>query len=217
VIIQQLIEFITPGECLNCGKEGALLCQNCLPVSIITKRPTCYRCNKLSETGKTCSSCRSSSKLAGVTVASHYDGAIKELITALKYGHQRSAATISANLITPLLSTEDFDVVTAVPTSPQRRRGYNQAALIAKAVARDLCLPYRETLARTRNIHQVGAARQQRLEQVKGIFRSTKDVFGQRVLIIDDVLTTGATMAECARELKTAGAKRVWGAVVAKH
>jgi ComF family protein len=150
---------------------------------------------------------------------SHYDGAIKQLITALKYEHQRSAAKLAARLITPLLDSSDFDVVTAVPTSTSRRRqrGYNQAALIAREVAQQLHLPYRETLGRVSNIHQVGTDRRHRLEQVKGIFRPVADVAGQRLLIIDDVLTTGATMAECAKELKTAGAKRVWGGVVAKH
>ncbi len=218
-VLESIIEFVAPAECLRCGQEGGVLCAECLPLSVITKRPTCYRCNKLTDRGQVCASCRPSSRLSGVTVASHYDGAVKELITALKYQHQRSAARLAARLIAPLLDPGDYDLVTAVPTSASRhrQRGYNQAALIGRALAKQLRLPYSETLGRVSNAHQVGTDRRRRLEQVKGIFRVKHDIAGLHILIIDDVLTTGATMAECAKELKTAGAKRVWGAVVAKH
>ncbi|HSH31762.1 MAG TPA: phosphoribosyltransferase family protein [Candidatus Saccharimonadales bacterium] len=159
--------------------------------------------------------------MAGVTVASHYDGAIKELIGALKYQRAASAAGLAAELLAPLLASHAIDVVTCVATSPSRyrQRGYNQARLIAQPLARRLGLPYADLLVRTRDVRQVGTSRRQRLEQVQGIFepRRARLIEGTSILLVDDVVTTGATMAECARVLKEAGAKRVWGAAVAKH
>lgn len=218
-VLDQIASLIAPFDCLICGSEGQLICTECLPKAIITKRLTCYRCNRLSDGGRTCISCRSSSKLAGVTVASHYDGAIKELIYALKYQRAQAAAKLCAELITPLLDPLQFDIVIPVPTSPTRgrQRGYNQAALIARAVSEKLGLPYSESLVRLQDVHQVGLAKLERLKQVEGIFAVYKSASDQRVLLVDDVITTGATMVECAKVLKAAGAKRVWGAAVAKH
>ncbi len=220
-LLDKIISVIAPFDCLACGNEGDLLCELCLPKAVIVKRPTCYRCNRLSDGGRTCVSCRSSSQLAGVSVASHYDGAIKQLVYALKYERARSAAQLAAALLTPLLNQADFDLVVGVPSagSRYRQRGYNQAALIAKQVAAQLAIPYSEALMRTKDIRQVGTARAQRLAQVKGIFVVSQPemVFGSRILLVDDVVTTGATMAECAKVLKDAGVKRVWGAAVAKH
>ncbi|MBW3538163.1 hypothetical protein KY386_01560 [Candidatus Parcubacteria bacterium] len=220
-LIQQLIEFVAPLECLGCGREGGLVCRACLPGIIITKRPTCYRCNRLSPGGRTCLSCRPSTKLSGVTVASHYEGAVKALIGALKYQRAASAAGLAAALITPLLKDLAIDVVTSTPASAgrYRQRGYNQAQLVAKAVAKSLNLPYADLLIRTGNAHQVGTSRQQRLKQVQGAFEPRRPYLIQdtRILLVDDVVTTGATMAECAKALKGAGAKHVWGTAIAKH
>jgi competence protein ComFC len=220
-VLEKLIALVAPFDCLVCNLEGALLCQKCFGKAIITKVATCYRCNKLSAGGATCKSCKSSTKLNGVTVTSHYGGAIKNLIGQLKYERAQSAADVCARLMTPLLNSSKFDIVVPVPSSPHRirTRGYNQAALIAKAVARELGLPYSDALLRARDLHQVGLNRQDRLKQVAGLFavRDKAAILNARILLIDDVITTGATMAECAKELRAGGARSIWGAAVAKH
>src|SRR5437588_659501 len=98
MVLKPLLKLIAPDDCLVCGREGQLVCATCLPKIIITKRPTCFRCNVLSESGKTCSRCRHYSVLAGVSVASHYEGQIKELIQRLKYEQAEAAADILAKL-----------------------------------------------------------------------------------------------------------------------
>ncbi len=220
-LIQSIIEYAAPVECLVCGREGRLVCPSCLPATIITKRLTCYRCNRLSLGGRTCVSCRSSSALAGVVVASYYDGAVKELIAALKYRQASSAARLGASLLLPCVHGQNADIVTSVATGAIRfrQRGYNQAELIGRELARKMQLPYADLLARLDEVHQVGTSRQVRLHQVNGIFepRLLKNIRGARILLVDDVVTTGATMAECARVLKAAGAKSIWGAAIAKH
>ncbi len=160
-------------------------------------------------------------QVRGVSVASYYDGPIKELILRLKFSRNRSAAEVGAELILMRIDLNHmiFDVVTAVPVSASRyrERGYNQSELIARVIARKLGLQYQSLLGRQNGEHQLGKDRNTRIEQVKDVFYSQKQCTNSRVLIIDDVVTTGATLDSCARILKTNGAKNVWGAVIAKH
>jgi ComF family protein len=220
-ITETLISTLAPFDCLVCQQEGELLCADCRASAIITKRPTCYRCNKLSAYGKTCANCRRHSALAGVLVASHYDGVIKELVHHIKYDYARAASSSAAALLTPLVDASQFDLITCVPAAPARlrQRGFNQAKLIAQSLAQSTRLPYADLLLRTKNVHQVGLTRAERLEQVQGIFVAHRPelIKGARVLIVDDVITTGATVAECAKMLQAAGAKSVWAVAVAKH
>lgn len=220
-LLETVATLIAPAECLACGLEGAIACRTCLPTIPVTKRGTCFRCNRLSPAGRTCTACRRHTKLAGVSVASHYEGRLKELILALKYNYRRDAAGPLAVLLVPMLKFQNFDFVTSVPAAPARRRerGFDHAALIARRVASESKLPYVPTLMRHGSSRQVGTNRRQRLLQVKGCFELLRPlpIEGAKVLLIDDVATTGATLSECATVLKAAGAKRVWGAVAAKH
>jgi ComF family protein len=216
-----LISIIAPYDCLVCGHEGKLLCGACQKDAIIAKPAVCYLCGRLSERGVTCQVCRRKTPLAGVTVASYYDGAIKELIHQIKFTYARSGSEIAAELVTPLLTAADYDIVTSIPAAPARlrERGYNQAQLIAKHVARQLGLPYADLLVRTRNLHQVGSSRTERLEHIQGAFVAARPqiIKGARILLVDDVVTTGATLGEAASILHTAGATQLWGAAVARH
>lgn len=218
---ETLVSMMAPHSCLLCGYEGGLLCVECSAKAVVVKHATCYKCNRLSQNGQTCPSCRTSTRLSGVVVAAYYDGIVKELVHQLKYERARSAATVLAGLVVPRLGELKFDLITAVPADPGRRRqrGYNQAELVAKAISRETGLPYVDVLLRVKPVHQIGAVRSRRLEQVKGAFMPHRELFikNARVLVVDDVVTTGATLAECAKVLKEAGAKRVWGAAIAKH
>lgn len=223
-VVKRAIQLLTPLSCVTCGSEGKLLCADCMSSRLSPKSPTCFGCNRLSDNFRTCPSCRSRSKLAGVLVAAHYEGAVKRLVQAIKYQNADSAAAILAGLLTPLLRVHpagDCQIITSVPTSSLRRRlrGYNQAELIAKKIAKELKLPYSPLIGHLTDTAQVGKSRHDRLAQVQGIFyaRSPRLLQGARVLLIDDVVTTGATMSECAAVLKAAGAKSVWGAAAAKH
>lgn len=217
--IQSLIELLTPGQCLGCGREGELLCLACISVAS-SKADVCWRCNRLSQMGQTCSECQAQTALAGVSVAAYYEGAVKEMILQLKFHRARTAREAAAKLVSGALPEGlEVDVVTAVPVSAPRyrERGYNQSELIAKRVARVLGAPYRQLLGRQGSAHQLGTDRRTRFHQVSGAFFAVRDVPGQRVLVVDDVLTTGATLSECAVTLAGAGAKAVWGAAVARH
>jgi ComF family protein len=219
--LEAIAGLIAPAECLVCGMEGDIVCDACLHLLPVVKRGTCFRCNRISPLGRTCALCRRHTKLAGVSVASHYEGHVKELILALKYKYRRDAAKPLATLLASLFDPNDFDIITAVPAAPARRRerGFDHAALMAQHLADVTKLPYSSLLTRYGTARQVGTNRRQRLQQVKGSFELLRllPFDGARVLLIDDVATTGATLSACALVLRTAGVKRVWGAVAAKH
>jgi ComF family protein len=220
MLIRRFVELLTPMQCLSCGADAAVLCTTCLADFGSGKAQVCYRCGVTSVTGRTCERCLPNTALTGVVVGAHYGKAIKELILQLKFHRLRAAAEVAAELVLAALPEDVMvDVVTAVPVAPARyrERGYNQSELLARAVAAELRRPYAPLLGRTSSAHQLGQDRVVRLEQVRGTFYARRQLDGARVLVVDDVVTTGATLGECAKVLRVAGAGEVWGAAVARH
>jgi competence protein ComFC len=203
-MISRLMELLAPTSCLECGREGAVICTTCI-VNLGTDTPPLRV---------------QSEALSGVSVGAYYAGAVKELILQLKFHRLRAATDAAARLIIARSAEwPELEVVTSVPVaaSRYRERGYNQSELIAKAVARLSGLPYSPALGRLTATHQIGLDRETRFAQVAGAFYAVRLLPGRRVLIIDDVVTTGATLSECAQVLTSAGARSVWAAAVARH
>lgn len=221
-MLDKFTSLFAPLACVRCGKEGAATCASCLKDIVITKNPSCYMCNRLTDSWKVCPSCRYRTKLRGAIIASHYEGHIKELILMLKYQRTYSVAGLLAKIINNQIDTAaSFNLITSVPAASKhaRSRGYNQAELIAKALAKYTGINYRETLARLGQSRQVGTERNKRIKQMRGSMYAgrQKHINGARILLVDDVITTGATVTEAARVLKQAGAKYIWAAAAAKH
>jgi competence protein ComFC len=220
VVIRQLVELITPSVCLGCEREGAVLCVECTNAAVLTQAAVCFRCGRESVGGRACGDCAALTPLLGVAVGAYYEGAVKELILKLKFYRLRAAAEAATGLVLAALPEDlHVDIVTAVPISPTRyrERGYNQAELVARRLAKRLGLPYSNLLGRETSAHQMGLDRTSRLAQIKGSFYPLREIGGRRVLVVDDVVTTGATLTECAEVLTAAGADEVWGAAVARH
>ena len=157
-----------------------------------------------------------------------YDGTLRELLHLLKYEGVRPVAGLLGELMAQsidaaALADRDLMVV-PVPLHGSRRsqRGFNQAELLAKTAVRNLGRDWKvqtECLRRVRpTTSQTGLTRHQRRANVRGAFRvqRSSEVTGRQILLIDDVLTTGTTAAECARVLKRAGARQVFVATVAR-
>lgn len=147
------------------------------------------------------------------------------MIQCLKFRHRQNLA----GLLAPLLAgtffeswqREEFDIIVPVPLHPKRsrERGFNQAALLSRGLARHLALPVRENvLARIRRTApQVGLADSERRSNVRGAFQCRRRaITEQRVLLIDDVMTTGATAASATEALMSGGALRVSVLTVAR-
>lgn len=144
-----------------------------------------------------------------------YEGTLRELIHLFKYGRMKPLGkTLAAHLAGALPRDKTFDAVVPMPLHWRRewQRGFNQSALLARATARRCGLPMVNAVRRTRaTATQAGLSNARRRENVAGAFRVKKAarVEGRRILLIDDVMTTGATASACALALKRAGAKSV--------
>jgi ComF family protein len=147
-----------------------------------------------------------------------YEGVLRNLIHIYKYGRVRTLARPLGGLLARALARDEhYDLVTAVPLHWRRRwqRGFNQAELLARDIARRSGVPFAATLRRVRSTRaQAGLSNTARRRNVVAAFTSRRglkdgELRGRRVLLIDDVMTTGSTAAACAHALKGAGAARV--------
>lgn len=150
-------------------------------------------------------------RLEGLAAGLAYTEEAARLIHRFKYGGaQYLAETLAAFLPPP----PGADCVVPVPLYPgrQRKRGYNQSELLARRLARDTGIPLeRGLLARLRDTpSQTALHPGDRARNVRGAFRAQGSALGRRILLVDDVCTTGATLSECARVLRAAGAAGVW-------
>lgn len=219
-LLDTLISVIAPYDCLGCSAEGGLLCRAC--AALLPDLPErCYRCRKLSAGNLTCSSCRKTSRLYAVHVATEYEGMAQQVIWRLKFTGARNAARCMSESMLPLVDMTARGVcVVPVPTAATRvrQRGYDQATLLARELAKRRGFSCRNLLRRYGKTHQVGARRSQRLKQMHGAFRVSKlgHATPKHVLLIDDVLTTGATLEAAAAALRTAGVQRVSALVYAQ-
>lgn len=208
--------------------EGEFLCSACWdqlePISTVC----CQVCSSPLVTSfvPTCSNCyeRQLHFVAAIG-AFHYKTLLQELLSRYKYGHDESLKPLLQQLILRALQEErlrkmEFTAVVPVPLHflRERERGFNQAVPLAQAIAYYKNLPMKMLLKRTvQTSFQAAANRQKRLENLEHAF--TLKVPGSlqgNYLLVDDVLTTGTTLNECAKVLLEAGADQVWGVTLAR-
>jgi ComF family protein len=139
----------------------------------------------------------------------------KLLVTKLKFEGAQAAAREMAVLLKPLMPTDAVIVPVPTATGRVRGRGYDQAKLLARALSRETRLPCLDCLVRRGQTHQVGASRAERQRQLHGAFRPRKldQIRGKHIVLVDDVVTTGATLETAARVLRQSGVARVEAAV----
>lgn len=219
-MLDRLISVLAPHTCLVCAREGSLLCDWCRPQAIEDLPQRCYRCHTLSGDSKVCTRCRRTSPLSHVWIRSQYAETPRDLIYVLKFARARAAARIIAQLLDEAVPyLPDGTVIAYVPTATSRIRvrGYDQTVLIAKEFAALRKLPCRRLLIRIGQSRQVRSSRSQRaLQATKNYSAVSKAIEYQAVVLIDDILTTGATLEAAAKVLKEAGVKTVYGAIFAQ-
>ena len=214
-ILEKLSSLYAPFTCMGCDDEvDRLLCDTCvLHIARVPSR--CYLCRTTTRNYQICSRCRTKTPLQAVAVWGCHDGFVKELVHRAKYERAfaglREIADHMIELL-PFVKSDDM-VIVPVPTASSRvrERGYDQAVVLAKYIAKHSALPYSRSLVRLNQAHQVGATRTERKRHVFDAFRVRSGQFlgAKNILLIDDVCTTGATLEEAARCLKAAGAKSV--------
>lgn len=225
------IDLFFPQFCFTCQKEGEYLCSDCFSLLEILEYNFCL-CEKpqrLPDVGK-CKRCQRK-KLNGLSFALPYQNLFaKKLIHKLKYNSPVKALsrTLASLIIAhfslsekPFKFSKDFLFIPIPLThKKKKRRGFNQAEEIGKEVNKFFKITFLEDcLLKTKETQpQIELQKRERLESQKGVFtiKNNEKIKGKKILLVDDVYTTGATMEEAARVLKTAGAKEVWGLVVAR-
>ena len=220
-----LLDWIWPRNCEICGKEGDWCCQVCSE-KILQKKviQVCPDCRKVSSQGKLCSKCCSKWEIDGLVIATQGNRDLEQLITSYKYNDLYRLDNILADLYIHQIQDLKlkFDVVSFVPLAKSRLwwRGYNQSELIAIILARKLHRELGHLLVRNKFTRpQVGLDKKDRLDNVRDVFAAGKEIkncINKRVLLVDDVCTTMATLNECALVLKNNGALEVTGMVMAR-
>ena len=214
--VEALADLFYPQWCLSCdGRASDVLCRACFDALPRIWGPTCGRCG-LPTAFETpvCGECKNVDfGFEGVRAPLRYEGVGKEIVHALKY---RGYTRVVEKLAVPLLSgtlrgTAPFDAVVPVPIHRKRlrKRGFNQAALLAHGLAHGINAGVSDTLQVVRSTRdQVELSAAERRANVAGAFAPKARARG-RLLLVDDVLTTGATLSACAGALLRAGAAEV--------
>jgi competence protein ComFC len=233
-LFQAAVSLLYPATCTICGRHvrvGQYLCDGCEAKIVRIVPPFCERCSEpfpaSINTAFTCANCAHRTIYFDAAVAAYRGrGIVRDVIHEFKYNRQMHLRHLVARWLRAALDDErlrdrEFDVIVPVPlhAARQRERGFNQASLLAELLSAHTSIPCRRLLKRIcYTTTQTALDRSERMENLHNAFRLRKnaDVRGLRVLLIDDVLTTGSTLSECARVLKRAGAISVHAATAAR-
>lgn len=199
-----------------------MLCLMCTQITFPEQSSRCYICNRLTNQSTICAFCRSRSRLRRVWWLAEYEGTVKALIYAMKFERKRAYARAFGELLAEALPyVPETTLVVPVPTASKRirQRGFDQAVILAESFAHARGLPCARLLRRITQVDQIGKRRVERIKQMKGSLQVLvpEKVAGRTILLLDDVLTTGATLETAAKVLRQAGATHVDAAVVARH
>ena len=226
-----LLNILFPKFCFCCGREGNYLCEDCKAILEISQHQycLCQHPKRVNEKGK-CPKCKQKI-LNGLYFALNYQSTlIKELIQKFKYKPfvKELAEPLASLIITHFqLSDNKPDflnfILIPIPLDEKRLkwRGFNQAEEIAKELSKSLKIPLvlNCLIKKKETLPQVQLSEEERKENVKGVYtcQNQNEISGKKILLVDDIYTTGSTMTEAARNLKESGAKEVWGVVVARE
>ncbi len=210
-------------DCLLCGaaSKSSLLCPRCADDLPRLQQPNCPRCALPTPNGEICGRCLAESPHYDGTVALYrYDFPVDRLIQAFKYSHRLALGAYFGQQLAALLNDIQADTIIPLPLHRERlrERGFNQALELARPVgaASGIAIDTRSCV-RTRNTPaQAELPWKERSKNIRGAFHCSSDLSGKQVVLIDDVMTTGASLNECARTLKLHGAIDVRLLVVAR-
>ncbi len=206
-----LLDLLFPPRCIFCGQV------------IPPGRAVCEKCAAGIETlsGAVSLNTGHAGNNIPCTVLYAYDGKVRDSIIRFKFGGEKKNSVFYAENLSALIEKsygkDFFSTVTCVPISSERKksRGYNQSELVARGVSSFSGIPYSDCLIKIKdNPEQHFLSNSERKSNVKGVYRlSGTDIKDKKVLLIDDIVTTGSTISECAKVLRSGGAEVYCAAV----
>lgn len=217
--------LIFPRYCLGCEKKGRYICPSCLSYCNYAKR-FCPLCKKPSDWGLTHKDCKKYTKLDGVVCTYKYEGVVRQTIQQLKY---KFAYDIAEELAVNVVNSTRFEpillntnVLVPIPLSKKRKRwrGFNQTEELGKLISERLKIEYLPVLEKTKDTKsQVDLSLGERKTNLRGVFsikpEHTRYLKGKRIVLFDDVFTTGSTLFEASKAIYQAQPKAVFGFTVA--
>jgi ComF family protein len=217
-MIDTLLSVVAPHLCSGCGQVGSLFCDNCKYDIIAEPFSGCVLCEKPSRLG-ICADHKAAFNQA--FVVSHRSGALQRLIGGFKFRNMKSASASLADLLDSRLPRlPDRSVFVPIPTAPPhiRERGYDHMLLVATTLASKRHVPLSPLLVRTNNLVQHKASRRDRVRQAQTAFKVEGKIDPLATyIVVDDIVTTGATINQAALLLRQAGATSVWIAAIARQ
>lgn len=219
---QFAVDTVYPKRCGGCGRRGSWLCPACDRTLQRFAPPWCDRCG-LPDVFSSCACDSTPHELSHVRSVGPYSGWIRGAIHALKYENEWGRGEHFGPLVAAVAATTgSYDVIVPVPlhASRLRRRGFNQSQLLAEHVSCNLGVPTEPLLIRTKaTASQVDLDATQRYENTRNAFVLARPTAlnDSSVLLVDDVITTGSTLAACATVLRDAGATTVDAVTIARE
>ncbi len=227
-LVEGALEFLWPARCVGCDEPGTLLCPACAAsLPAIDQRFACPHCG--APFGwLVCTNCTEPApELGRVASAFAYEGVVERLVKVYKDEHERRLAPLLAEALRFAIENlaecepsvlEAIDAIAFIPATEQAylRRGFDHMELVARELSKRIGLPVADVLVHHRAGDQRELGGEEREENVRGTFEVMGEVWGSRLLLVDDVITTGASLREAARALVARGAFVPLGASVAR-
>ena len=239
-VFDTVLEALSPTRCAGCERAGVLICDDCLArLRLIDPRESCVRCG--APFGRLlCTECAGDGEgeaqamagvLDGCLACAVYEQPLPRIIKGYKDGGERRLAPLLAELLFDtavhaeasaperyggILAQADAVVFVPATAAAFRRRGFDHMEAIARPFCGLAGLPLLDALVKGGNLDQRSLGREERRARASGLYTTVEDVAGKRLLLLDDVITTGATMAAAAQELKRAGAASVQALALAR-
>lgn len=216
-MLDTIISIIAPHTCSSCGETGSILCEYCKDDIINERFERCIQCLRPAGSG-ICRSCRNKTGISEAWCVGERTAGLQNLLDAYKFRSSKEAARHITDMLDATLPIIDGLTICPVPTAPNHRRvrGFDHVELFAKALSKHRHLPYAVLLEQTSNDIQHFKNKSERAAAVERSIRSYRSS-PKRVLLVDDIITTGATIQACTRRLYESGAERVDVLVVARQ
>ncbi|HNY83941.1 MAG TPA: ComF family protein [Anaerolineaceae bacterium] len=219
-----MLDWLFPPNCVGCGEPGHLICDICLKSIENLPKHTCQLCANPLHAAGICAYCQNSppdyDKIYCYAV---YSGVVRKAIQRLKYSRDLEMGRLIAKMMAPKLQAlfQNANLIVPMPLSLKRfrERGYNQAEAITKPLSELIGWAHSsKALEKIRDTEtQVHLSVAERLANLDGAFKADSElVIGKSIVLLDDVMTTGATMRQAAKALREAGAKEIYAATFAR-